>query len=167
MSAKQHVTIVLACFLVFGCSKSSPVNNTPGQTEVATRHEAARPSGADEPGLAVVHATHLESLPASEAPSLLNEQTSNEAGNASAVHPEADRVLSEAVHALRTRLAVISHNLANADTAAFKRSRVLLEDGDYQQMRLPGAQDAFNNYARLGMAAGYKASTSTSHKGIS
>lgn len=155
MTAKVLVTIVLACVLVSGCSKSSPVANALQQTEVAPRLEAHRPLRDEERRLAVVHATHVESLPPDEAPSLLhNEQAVSSSADSNVAHSEADRVLSEAVKALRTRLAVISHNMANADTVAFKRSRVLLEDGDYRQVRLPGAQDAFNNYAPLGIAVG-------------
>lgn len=155
MGAKLHIAVLVAGSLVFGCSKSSPVASVPQKTAAAARRNVIRPPRGEERTLAVVHAAHMESLPADEAPSLLNQKAGIEANDGYAAHPEADRALSEAVNALRTKLAVISHNLANADTVAFKRSRVLLEDGEYQQIRLPGAQDAFNNYAPLGIAVGH------------
>ena len=68
---------------------------------------------------------------------------------------EASQVLVEAVKALRTKLTVIGHNLANADTIGFKSSRVTIEDFGYRQVKLPGAQDAFNNYAPSGIAIGH------------
>ncbi|HEV3343337.1 MAG TPA: flagellar hook-basal body complex protein, partial [Pirellulales bacterium] len=68
---------------------------------------------------------------------------------------EATAVLTEAIKALKTKLAVLSHNMANADTIGFKRSRITLEDCGYRHLTLPGAQDAFNNYAPVSIAVGH------------
>lgn len=62
--------------------------------------------------------------------------------------------LTEAIKALRVKLSVIANNLANSQTTSFKRSRVVFEECTYQQVQLPGAQDAFNNYAPTGIAIG-------------
>lgn len=148
MSVKTRVAVLLACFFITGCSKTSPGENGSQSTAAKT---ITPPQIKEEPR-AVVHAAHLESLPVHEAPALIDAPAITEPANV--VPSGVDRALSEAVNALRTRLAVVSHNLANAETVAFKRSRVMLEDGDYQQIRLPGAQDAFNNYAPLGIAVG-------------
>jgi len=103
----------------------------------------------------IVQANYLEQEPAAatKAPSLLND-AALDAPPRDVRHDEATKILTEAVRALKTKLAVIGHNMANADTIAFKRSRVTFEDGKYRQVKLPGAQDAFNNYAPTGLAIG-------------
>ncbi|HXT60123.1 MAG TPA: flagellar basal-body rod protein FlgG [Pirellulales bacterium] len=58
------------------------------------------------------------------------------------------------MEAMQTKMDVIADNLANVNTTAFKRSRANFEDLYYQQIKLPGAQDAFNNYAPTGIAVG-------------
>ncbi len=52
------------------------------------------------------------------------------------------------------KMDVIANNLANVNTIAYKRARANTEDFFYQQIKLPGAQDAFNNYAPTGLAIG-------------
>src|SRR5579872_7131912 len=56
--------------------------------------------------------------------------------------------------AMEMNLDVIANNLANVNTIAFKRARANTENLFYQQIKLPGAQDAFNNYAPTGVAIG-------------
>jgi flagellar basal-body rod protein FlgG len=56
--------------------------------------------------------------------------------------------------AMENNLDVIANNLANVNTVAFKRSRLNTENLFYQQVKLPGAQDAQNNYAPTGIAIG-------------
>ena len=94
--------------------------------------------------------------PAPEAPPeiLLEQSASGVAALPPAAHGQETQALSQAVKALRTKLSVIANNLANSETPGFKRSRVTLEDCAYQQVRLPGAQDVFNNYAPTGVALG-------------
>jgi flagellar basal-body rod protein FlgG len=106
----------------------------------------------------VVPTAHVElerstTSPTDAAPSLFDEASISDDARAS--HQEASEVLTEAIKALRTKMAVISHNMANADTVAFKRSRVELEDCGYRYSKLPGAQDAQNNYAPVGIAVGH------------
>jgi flagellar basal-body rod protein FlgG len=58
------------------------------------------------------------------------------------------------MEAMQTKMDVIANNLANVNTTAFKRSRANFEDLYYQHIKLPGAQDAFNNYAPTGISIG-------------
>lgn len=51
-------------------------------------------------------------------------------------------------------LDVIANNLANVNTVAYKRSRANMENLFYRHIKLPGAQDAFNNYAPVGLDIG-------------
>jgi flagellar basal-body rod protein FlgG len=52
------------------------------------------------------------------------------------------------------RLDVIANNLANAQTTAFKRSRVNFEDLYYQQFKIPGAIDQQGRPTSQGLAMG-------------
>ena len=58
------------------------------------------------------------------------------------------------MRALETKLDVIANNLANVNTTSFKRDRVNFEDLFYRQLKLPGAQDASQNYSPVGIAVG-------------
>lgn len=67
---------------------------------------------------------------------------------------QALRTGATGMRAMEMQLDVIANNLANVNTIAFKRSRANIENLFYQQIKLPGAQDAFNNYAPTGLAIG-------------
>lgn len=58
------------------------------------------------------------------------------------------------MQAMETKLDVIANNLANVNTTAFKRARVNFEDLFYRQIKLPGVQDAQNNFTPTGIAVG-------------
>jgi len=58
------------------------------------------------------------------------------------------------MESMQMKMDVIANNLANVNTTAFKRDRVNFEDLYYQKIKLPGAQDAFNNYAPTGISIG-------------
>ena len=58
------------------------------------------------------------------------------------------------MQSMQMKMDVIANNLANVNTTGFKRARANMEDLYYQQIKLPGAQDAFNNYAPTGIAIG-------------
>lgn len=54
----------------------------------------------------------------------------------------------------QTSMDVISNNLANVNTAGFKRSRAVFEDLMYQTLRQPGAQVGANNQLPSGLQIG-------------
>lgn len=56
--------------------------------------------------------------------------------------------------AQQTRMAVVSHNLANVSTTGFKRGRAQFEDLLYQNVRQVGGQTAQNNQLPSGLALG-------------
>src|SRR5579862_9396497 len=56
--------------------------------------------------------------------------------------------------AMQFRLDVIANNLANAQTTAFKRSRVNFEDLYYQQFKIPGMLDQLGRPTAVGQAVG-------------
>lgn len=56
--------------------------------------------------------------------------------------------------ALSTRIDVIANNLANAETTAFKRSRVNFEDLMYLTLKQPGAQNSSGELAPAGTFVG-------------
>src|SRR3954469_999675 len=58
------------------------------------------------------------------------------------------------LRALSTRIDVIANNLANAETTAFKRSRVNFEDLMYLTLKQPGAQTAGGEIAPAGIFVG-------------
>jgi flagellar basal-body rod protein FlgG len=58
------------------------------------------------------------------------------------------------LRALSTRIDVISNNLANAETNAFKASRVNFEDLMYMQLRQPGATNANGDVSPGGICVG-------------
>jgi flagellar basal-body rod protein FlgG len=58
------------------------------------------------------------------------------------------------MHALETKLDVISNNLANSNTTAYKRARADFQDLFYRQQVLPGYQDASGNLTPTGIAIG-------------
>jgi flagellar basal-body rod protein FlgG len=58
------------------------------------------------------------------------------------------------MNALETKLDVIADNLANVNTTAFKAARCNFEDLYYRQLKLPGTQDALQNYTPTGIAIG-------------
>ncbi len=58
------------------------------------------------------------------------------------------------LNALSTRIDVIANNLANAETTAFKRSRVNFEDLYYQKLRQPGITTATGDISPAGIFVG-------------
>ncbi|HWE95840.1 MAG TPA: flagellar basal-body rod protein FlgG [Tepidisphaeraceae bacterium] len=58
------------------------------------------------------------------------------------------------LRALSTSIDVVANNLANAETTAFKRSRVNFEDLYYLQMKQPGTTDAAGDVAPAGIFVG-------------
>lgn len=58
------------------------------------------------------------------------------------------------LRALSTRIDVIANNLANAETTAFKRSRVNFEDLMYLTLREPGASNAAGDISPAGIFVG-------------
>jgi flagellar basal-body rod protein FlgG len=58
------------------------------------------------------------------------------------------------LRALSTRIDVIANNLANAETLAFKRSRVNFEDLMYLTLKQPGAQSGLGDIAPAGIFVG-------------
>jgi flagellar basal-body rod protein FlgG len=56
--------------------------------------------------------------------------------------------------ALSTRIDVVANNLANAETTAFKRSRVNFEDLMYLQMKQPGTTNGAGDLTPSGIAVG-------------
>lgn len=163
MIQRLFLLCVAGCVIAGGCSRNEPT--APGQPRLLSEIEHG--SAAD--GLRASHVMPValtidrpeeQSAPLAPPKMLVEremfdkrELSSNGASPASAGADQA-QALSQTIKALRTKLAVISHNLANSETHGFKRSRVLFEDGGYRQIRMPGAQDAFNNYASTGIAVG-------------
>ncbi|MCS7033365.1 MAG: flagellar hook-basal body complex protein, partial [Phycisphaerae bacterium] len=58
------------------------------------------------------------------------------------------------LRALSTRIDVIANNLANAETTAFKRSRMNFEDLMYITLKQPGAQNAAGEISPAGIFVG-------------
>jgi flagellar basal-body rod protein FlgG len=58
------------------------------------------------------------------------------------------------MNAMETKLDVISNNLANMETTAYKRDRANFEDLFYRHEKLPGSQDASGEYTPMGIAIG-------------
>ena len=58
------------------------------------------------------------------------------------------------LRALSTRIDVVANNLANAETTAFKRSRVNFEDLMYLQLKQPGTTNASGEISPAGIAVG-------------
>lgn len=58
------------------------------------------------------------------------------------------------LRALSTRIDVVANNLANAETTAFKRSRVNFEDLMYVAVKQPGAQSASGDVTPAGLFVG-------------
>src|SRR5215203_3067576 len=56
--------------------------------------------------------------------------------------------------ALSTRIDVVANNLANAETTAFKRSRVNFEDLMYLQLKQPGVTNAAGDLTPAGIYVG-------------
>jgi flagellar basal-body rod protein FlgG len=56
--------------------------------------------------------------------------------------------------AMETKLDVISNNLANMETTAYKCARANFEDLFYRQEKLPGTQDTAGQYTPTGIAIG-------------
>ncbi|HQU44936.1 MAG: hypothetical protein B7Z73_08050 [Planctomycetia bacterium 21-64-5] len=152
--------LMVVSSFVCGCSDShTSLFQASDVQQVRTTAPMPRPSHEQGQSPAatslIVQAHYLEQEPAAatKAPSLLDD-VALDAQRRDVGHDEATKILTEAVTALKTKLAVIGHNMANADTIGFKRSRVMFEDGRYRQVKLPGASDAFNNYAPTGLAIG-------------
>ena len=81
-------------------------------------------------------------------------QRGNRSRGSAPVDLEVARILQQAVTVYQAKLSVIANNLANAETTAFKRCRVDLEDLPSRQQRLPGAEDSAGNFTSIGIAAG-------------
>src|SRR5688572_17381120 len=58
------------------------------------------------------------------------------------------------LQALSTRIDVVANNLANAETTAFKRSRVNFEDLMYLQLKQPGTTSAAGEVSPAGIFVG-------------
>src|SRR4051812_2296544 len=58
------------------------------------------------------------------------------------------------LRALSTQIDVVANNLANAETTAFKRSRVNFEDLFYLQYRQPGATNSSGEASPSGLFVG-------------
>src|SRR6266700_717121 len=58
------------------------------------------------------------------------------------------------LRALSTRIDVVANNLANAETTAFKGSRVNFEDLMYLQLKQPGTTDATGEISPAGIFVG-------------
>jgi flagellar basal-body rod protein FlgG len=56
--------------------------------------------------------------------------------------------------AMETKLDVISNNLANLETTAYKKDRANFEDLFYRHEKLPGVQDSAGQYTPTGIAIG-------------
>ncbi len=63
-------------------------------------------------------------------------------------------VAKTGLDAQQTRLAIISNNLANANTTGYKRSRPVFNDLLYQTVRQPGAQSSQNTEYSSGLMIG-------------
>jgi flagellar basal-body rod protein FlgG len=63
-------------------------------------------------------------------------------------------VAKTGLDAQQTRLAVISNNLANANTTGYKRARAVFEDLMYQNIRQPGAQSSEDTRLPSGLTLG-------------
>jgi flagellar basal-body rod protein FlgG len=63
-------------------------------------------------------------------------------------------VAKTGLDAQRTRLSVISNNLANVNTTGFKRDRAMFEDLLYQNVRQAGGQTAQTTQAPTGLMIG-------------
>ena len=63
-------------------------------------------------------------------------------------------VAKSGLDAQQTRMAVISHNLANVNTTGFKKSRAIFEDLVYQNIRQVGAQSSQNTQLPSGLQLG-------------
>ncbi|MCB1741372.1 MAG: flagellar basal-body rod protein FlgG [Gammaproteobacteria bacterium] len=63
-------------------------------------------------------------------------------------------VAKTGLDAQQTRLAVVSNNLANVNTAGFKRDRAVFADLLYQEVRAPGAQTSENTQLPSGLSIG-------------
>lgn len=162
MLSTRCLAAVAVISVLSGCSdeRTTPSRRSKSRTAppVAASVKTERISkDQTTPSSQVVQTAHVElersaMLPSGGEPSMLDEALGTDDR---ASHQEASEVLTEAIKALRTKMAVISHNMANADTIAFKRSRVELEDCGYRYLKLPGAQDAQNNYAPVSIAVGH------------
>lgn len=156
MTLRRFLLGLAMCVAVAsGCSRSDPQPGQPRLLEQVDHRFADDP--APNPIVPVALTVERPSeKPASEAPpDVLIEQSISGAAALGAAPSEDDaQLIRQAAKALRTKLSVIAHNLANSQTPGFKRSRVVLEDCGYRHVRLPGAQDAFNNYAPTGISLG-------------
>src|SRR3569623_1660332 len=63
-------------------------------------------------------------------------------------------VAKTGLDAQQTRMDVVSHNLANANTTGFKRSRASFQDVVYQNLRQPGGQTTEQTFAPSGLMLG-------------
>lgn len=151
MISRSFFVCMVGCAVAGGCSKNEPAS--PGQPRLLSDLEH-RSAGDELPRSRVVPVALTIDRPVEpsspQTPPKMLEEDVLTANGAS----EEAQALSQTIKALRTKLAVIGHNLANNQTPGFKRSRVLFEDAGYRQVRMPGAQDAFNNYASTGIAVG-------------
>ncbi len=64
------------------------------------------------------------------------------------------RIAQTGLDAIQNRMAVISNNLANANTTGFKQDRVVFEDMLYQTIRQPGAQSSSGTELPSGLLIG-------------
>lgn len=162
MSTTRSLALLAVWCLIGGCSKS-PVDSHQAsqeprllstvQTSAASTQVASLASRTNIVQTGLLEPSENPPQSVASEPVLRSEPTAYP--NAAADHDEATHVLREAAKVWRTQLTVIGNNLANANTVAFKRDRVALETCGYRQIKLPGAQDAFTNYAPTSIAVGH------------
>lgn len=73
-------------------------------------------------------------------------------------------VAKTGLDAQQTRMAVISNNLANANTTGFKRARAVFEDLMYQNVRQPGAKSSEDTTLPSGLTLGTGVRTAATQK---
>lgn len=166
---RRLFVVGLAC-LASGCSDARTSAPRRLKSQVPSigkaKQKSGEPTQPDHFRGQVVKAAHIEpenaAPPPEVAPKLLDQAPLGDSPDVDRVGGEettgsqdAAAVLTEAIKALKTKLAVISHNMANAQTIGFKCGRITLEDCGYRHLTLPGAQDAFNNYAPVSISVGH------------
>lgn len=160
---RSALLLALFCAVLVGCEcqVDSPLAETVMDNEMAPA-PLRPPAGANASARelppedsSVINASSLAAV------GLDYDFAGDEDGYAAAVllAPMADRgpecqTLAAAAVVARTRLEVIAHNLANAQTPAFKRRHVDLADAAYEHRQLPGAEDSMGQLTSCGVSIG-------------
>ena len=130
-------------------SRAAPTSNDPAQTTSGSEPKklgSVRTVSAEIPG--------LRQWPPVEIAAHVNESIEANA-YAPKTGREARTILRQAMKAYETKLAVIGHNLANAQTVAYKPLRVVFEDVSYRNVVPPGSVDSAGQVATTGIALGF------------